>query len=238
VTDMYSLLEQPYSFNLGNTITLTREDGTNAKTLVQTNGCSANGQGMLGLAFSVNETFDPAGADFRSLILAEASFGVGGGRHTALFDVRNGTQISVPADSLSVRVWQQEVGPFSPLTATVAGSIAGITRPSRHNVTRSFPRVQLNAAVAQTFGVPPFADRFFVAVNAISAFAPGSGTVLVRGANSSVGYSNGQVSQAYPLEDAIRAAATGGIVLPGAARELLIFGPNAVSGAPVFTLSL
>lgn len=228
-----NIAQQIHAVNMGSCTEFLRSDGQTRKTVLQSEGCGAAGQGEITVTLGVqSETFTAGTPDLRSNMIAYVSFGIGGANYTIEADFKQGQQITVPSDAVTVAASQVEASNTSlPERVVVCASLGIRTRPSTHPVTRSYPLTDVPAGGSANFPIPPFAYAYFAYTpNAITV--TGVANVAVTGADESVGYTGGQVMQNRDILNAIEAAETGGILLPNGGRTLFV---NNSSGGVVPT---
>lgn len=99
----------------------------------------------------------PGETDGRLAILGKITFGIGGVTVEADFDWKAGTQLSMAASFVRVAAAFSEVGPESPDTVRIGAMISSGSRAARSQVTRTFPRLLVDADHTVLFPVPPYA---------------------------------------------------------------------------------
>jgi hypothetical protein len=222
---------------LGNRERLIRDvDSTNWRSIFDTRStCQGLPQTVtLGIAVS-NEQFDGIPASNRSNIHAQIQFGVGNGRSVVELDVKTGTQITLPSNSLNVLARFIEVGAATPESAQVYAWISEGSPPSRALNTYSYPLTLIQPAAGAGFPVPNFAYSVFMFSPDGNAYLPGALSVTFTGANSTTGYSAGQDQNSLDGAAFSAASLTDGIKLTQAVRNIEISN-NSEDPVPVIVM--
>jgi hypothetical protein len=170
-------------------------------------------------------------AEFATNVYAEVSYGVGGGPASALVDFRTGAQLSVPAQSFTIRALMlpsnTETGEWSdndPLEVTVSASFGEGSRAARAFNTYTPPARELAAAEdpgdTVNFNVPSLAYGLQVYSPDSRFFSPGNVSVLFNGTDGQVGYTGGLIVHAAGGGDLQSGLITDGHRIPANARSV------------------
>jgi hypothetical protein len=177
-------------------------------------------------------------ANQRSNILFQIIWGVGGANFTAEIDAHRGFQVCIAATSVQVNcLWAEppQAG-LTPESAQCYANISYGTRPSKGNVTRTYPLTQIFPTAVAEFEVPPFAYSLNIFSPDQTFYAPGNSTVEYRAI-----FGNAASQLLANLSGSDFASAyqgNNGIQLPGYARTVRVLNVGVVpwSVVPVFSL--
>lgn len=98
-------------------------------------------------------------------LLGKLSWGIGGARFTADFDWKTGNQLSFSASFFRIDIAYSEVGESCPEKVSVGAMQSSGGRASRSQVTRTYPKLLIDADNPVIFPVPPYAHALYLFAN-------------------------------------------------------------------------
>ena len=260
------LTRNPNMVNRGNGTTLQRSViGTQNKrsspaTILRAGGCSVaeGAPGVQVITASIAALWGPgavptaAGAK-RSYLVAGLKWYVGNSTQVAEVDLRQGSQIAVPAEALDIRAWIQEfepdpgiqiagggIAPQAGLDPDLAfdsievmagiGASSGCSNASR--ATKTYPQQSMIAGQSLFYRVPAFGDTLQIYWGSVT-LAPGDAVVRLKTAPTA----DGQTVREF--DGAALQALVRPVIIPGGVTHVEIdvaVGPQ--TPTPVFTLNL
>ena len=222
-------------------------------TIFRANGCGPDSR-VVTSTFSVQWGEDNVPADLgemRSYFIACLEWGVGDSIQVAEVDLRQGSHVSVPAETFHMKAWLQELEPdpgiqlegggiapqatldpdeaFSEVTVTGAVGLSSGTA-NRATATKTYPQQTVVLNTSFFYRVPPFGDSFRLFWDDL----PGAGDITIR-------FRGGPTSNAQSITE-FDAAALGSseVMIPGGVTHIEVDrsgGPDRKL-TPVFALNL